>query len=104
MIIRILQRAKDDCAICVVAMIMGPPYSYERVREHSRKYPQTTPDGIFSAWWETYLRVEGFDVCYCRIDGLQALAYYGGEILGMLGMDVPRLRAAHIVGWTNSAS
>jgi hypothetical protein len=33
MIERILQRAIDDCAICVAAMAMGSPYDYERVLE-----------------------------------------------------------------------
>lgn len=27
----ISQRTKDDCTICVVSMVMGTPFSYERV-------------------------------------------------------------------------
>jgi hypothetical protein len=38
MIVRIQQRSKDDCAICAVAMVMGSPYSYERVQSDSNKY------------------------------------------------------------------
>ena len=53
MITRIPQRTKDDCTICVVAMVMGPPYTYERVLEDSSKYPKSTADGKFPAWWET---------------------------------------------------
>jgi hypothetical protein len=97
MIARIPQRNKDDCAICTVAMVMGPPYSYDRVLEDSRKYPKTTPDGKFPAWWETYLRDERFEACYCRFDGLYALPNYGGDVAGMLGMDIPHMKAAHIV-------
>jgi len=26
---RISQRTEDDCVICVLAMVMGPPYNYE---------------------------------------------------------------------------
>jgi hypothetical protein len=63
----------------------------------SRKYPKIEPSGKFPAWWETYLRDEGFDACYCRFDGLYALPNYGGDVVGLLGMDIPHLRAAHIV-------
>jgi len=59
MIKRIAQRTKDDCKICVVAMVMAPPYTYERVLEDGREYPKSTPDGKFPAWWETYLRDTG---------------------------------------------
>ena len=97
MITRIPQRTKDDCTICVVAMVMGAPYTYERVLEDSSKYPKSTPGGKFPAWWETYLREEGFDFHYCRFNGLYALPDYGGIVLGMLGMDIPRLKAMHIV-------
>lgn len=95
MITRIPQRASNDCAICAVAMVMG--YSYERVQRDSSRYPKIAPDGTFPAWWETYFRDEGFESCYCRFDGLYALPAYGGAILGMLGMDIPRLAAMHIV-------
>jgi hypothetical protein len=37
MIIRIPQRTQDDCVICTLAMVMGPPYSYERVVAESAK-------------------------------------------------------------------
>lgn len=97
MIARIPQRTKSDCAICAVAMVMGHPYSYERVLRDSNKYPQISPDGKFLSWWETYLRDEGFDACYCRFNGLYALPDYGGGAVGLLGMDIPHLSAAHIV-------
>lgn len=54
-------------------------------------------DGKFSAWWETYFRDEGFEGIYCYFDGLHALGQYGGAVVGMLGMDIPRLNRGHIV-------
>jgi len=97
MIARIPQRASGDCAICSVAMVMGPPYVYERVLSDSARYPKRTADGKFPAWWETYLRDEGFDHVYCRFDGLRALNQYGGEVVGLLGMDIPHRNGGHIV-------
>jgi hypothetical protein len=44
----------------------GTAYTYERVLEDSGKYPKSTPDGKFPAWWETYLRDAGFAFRYCR--------------------------------------
>src|SRR6202041_2665818 len=86
MITRIPQRTQDDCAICAIAMVMGPPYSYERVLADSVKYPRISSEGKFSAWWETYFQDEGFEGMYCRFDGLYALGEHGGVIVGMLGM------------------
>lgn len=97
MIARIRQRTEDDCAICAVAMVMRPPYSYERVLADSAKYPKISSDGNFSVWWETYLRDEGFECIYCHFDGLHALGQYGGVVAGMLGMDIPHLNRGHIV-------
>jgi hypothetical protein len=97
MIVRIPQRTQDDCAICTVAMVMGPPYSYERVLADSAKYPKTSSDGKFYAWWESYFRDEGFESIYCYFDGLHALGQYGGAVSGMLGMDIPHLKSMHIV-------
>jgi hypothetical protein len=34
---------------------------------------------------------------YCYFDGLRALPQYGGDVVGMLGMDIPRLNRGHIV-------
>jgi hypothetical protein len=97
MIVRIPQRTQDDCAICTVAMVMGPPYSYERVLAESGRFPKLSSEGKFFAWWETYFRDEGFDGAYCRFDGLRALGLYGGDVVGMLGMDIPHLNRGHIV-------
>jgi hypothetical protein len=45
MIERIPQRNQADCAICVVAMVMAHPYSYERVSSDSMKYAKICDDG-----------------------------------------------------------
>lgn len=97
MIIRIPQRGQDDCVICTVAMVMGPPYGYERVLADSVKYPKISSEGKFSAWWETYFRDEGFESRYCHFEGLRALHLYGGAVVGLLGMDIPYLRRGHVV-------
>ncbi len=97
MIIRIPQRAQDDCAICSVAMVMGHPYSYERVVAESDKYPKQNSDGKFSAWWKTYLHDEGFENVYCYFDGLRGLGQHGGKVVGLLGMDIPHRKSGHIV-------
>jgi hypothetical protein len=97
MIVRIPQRSQDDCAICTVAMVMGPPYSYERVLADSNRYPKVSSDGKFLSWWESYFYDEGYEGMYCRFDGIYALKDYGGTIVGMLGMDLPHLKMMHIV-------
>lgn len=97
MIVRIPQRTQDDCVICTLAMVMGPPYSYERVLADSAKYPKLSPEGKFLGWWETYLVEEGFEGMYCQFDGLHSLKDYGGAILGMLAMDIPHLKSTHVV-------
>jgi hypothetical protein len=97
MIGRIPQRTKDDCAICTVAMVMGPPYSYECVLADGTKYSKISSDGKFSAWWETYFSDEGFEGFYCYFGGPDALGQYGGAVVGMVGMDIPHLNRGHIV-------
>ena len=77
--------------------LLGSEYGYERVLKDSRGYKQANADGTFSAWWETYLRDKGLDGCYCAFAGLSSLADFGGSIVGMLGMEIPRLRVVHLV-------
>lgn len=40
---KLSQRTHDDCTLCVVAMVMGPPYTYERVMQDSKRYPRAEP-------------------------------------------------------------
>jgi hypothetical protein len=74
MIVRIPQRPQDDCVICTVAMVIGPECGYERVLSDRNRYPKISPEGKFLAWWETYLRDEGFEAVYCHFNGLYALS------------------------------
>jgi hypothetical protein len=97
MIIRIPQRVKEDCVVCAVAMVMGHPYNYERVLRDSANYPAITGDGSFLAWWEGYLRDEGFQITYRRFLDLYELPRFRGSIVGLLHMNIPRLRAGHVV-------
>lgn len=64
----ISQRTDDDCTICAVAMVMGPPYTYERVAEDRKKYPLKNEDGRALPWWKDYLRDEGFEVEYATLE------------------------------------
>ncbi|MGH6677909.1 MAG: hypothetical protein ACREDL_02970, partial [Bradyrhizobium sp.] len=97
MIVRIPQRTQNDCAICAVAMVMGSPYTYERVLKDSGNYSKISPDGRFLSWWESYLTDEGFESAYCHFNGLYKLQDYGGSAVGLLVMEIPHLKARHIV-------
>jgi hypothetical protein len=59
---KISQRTGDDCVLCVLAMVMGQPYTYERVLQDSKNYPKTNAAGQNIAWWKGYLSDEGFEV------------------------------------------
>lgn len=97
MIVRIPQRTKEDCAICVVAMVMGHPYSYERVQKDSMKYAKVLPDGNFNPWWESYLRDKGFEPVCRPFRDLYCLPHFGGSVVGLLGMNIPHIKWGHIV-------
>jgi hypothetical protein len=97
MIQRIPQRTKDDCAICAVAMVMGQPYTYERVLKDSADFPMTTAGGKSLAWWEIYLVREGFEKAYQPFADLYRLPDASGNVRGILGMNIPHLRWRHVV-------
>jgi hypothetical protein len=59
---KISQRTSEDCLICVLAMVMGPPYTYERVLEDSKKYRRAGDEGLTMARSKDYLNNEGFEV------------------------------------------
>jgi hypothetical protein len=61
------QRTDDDCSICAVAMVMGPPYTYERVAKDSRKYPMTDAEGRGLPWWKDYMTEEGFEIKHVEL-------------------------------------
>jgi hypothetical protein len=98
MIERVPQRTETDCAICAVAMVMGPPYSYERVLRDSGKYPQVLENGKFHAWWEPYFRDERFRAVYRPFLDLYDLPRFRGRVVGLLGMTISHMKMGHIVG------
>ncbi|MGA8616397.1 MAG: hypothetical protein WB760_32825 [Xanthobacteraceae bacterium] len=103
MIERIPQRGMDDCAICVAAMVMGSPYSYERVLQDSNKYSKIDAEGKFIPWWETYLIDEGFSLQRWRWSETDlgsialAITMLLEDTAGILTMSVPHLKRGHIV-------
>ena len=97
---KISQRAKDDCVICVLTMIMGPPYTYERVLQDSKKYRQMDDRGLYRAWWADYLGDEGFEVEYKPLsdpESFSDLASLPENSRAMLVFQMPRLEVGHIV-------
>jgi hypothetical protein len=97
MLKRVPQRRSDDCTIAVVATVMGPPYTYEKVLADSLRYPQFASDGRFFAWWETYLRDSGFPSEYRPLWQLPAVLA-NGDVAGIL-MLAPKVRGqpGHVV-------
>jgi hypothetical protein len=78
-------------------MVMGPPYSYERVLRDSAKYPQVLENVKFHAWWEPYLSAEGFRAVYRPFLDLCNLPRFRGRVVGLLGMTITHIRKRHIV-------
>jgi hypothetical protein len=75
---------------------MGHPYTYERVLADQARYPKVNSDGLFLAWYETYLRDSGFRNEYH--DMLEADALIGtGRIGGILRLAPPTGRIGHVV-------
>jgi hypothetical protein len=97
MLTRVAQRTDTDCVIAVVAAVMGFPYTYERVLADQGRYLKPTSDGQYAAWWETYLRDEGFPNRYHSLANL-GHAVSTGAIAGivMLAPTVPGSRG-HVV-------
>jgi hypothetical protein len=87
----------DDCAICVVAMVMGHPYDYERVLIDSTKYQRTNEQGKFLDWWRPYLTHQGFQTTYRPFMDLYSLPNSGGKVVGILHLTMPSLLWGHIV-------
>ncbi len=97
---KISQRTRDDCTICVVAMVMGPPYTYERVLQDSKKYQRTDNEGHGVAWWKDYLNDEGFEAEQRPLSDLRSfsdLASLPEDSRAMLVFQIPHLRTGHIV-------
>jgi hypothetical protein len=73
-------------------MVTG--YEYERVLEDREKYQQRTEDGKYLAWWEQYLRDEGFQIEYRPISDLRILPRGAHAILVF---QKPLDNAGHVV-------
>lgn len=96
----ISQRTDDDCTICAVAMVMGPPYTYERVAEDRKKYPLKNEDGRALPWWKDYLRDEGFEVEYATLNDLKRFSDFESLPEGsraLLVYQIPHMKMGHIV-------
>ena len=97
---KIPQRTEDDCVICVLAMVMGPPYNYERVLQDSKKYRQTEDKGRSVAWWKDYLEDEGFEIEHTPLSDSRSfsdLASLPENSRAMLVFRMPHLKIGHIV-------
>jgi hypothetical protein len=96
MLRRVAQRTQSDCVICVLAMVMGWPYSYERVLRDSEKYLKEV-DGKFLGWWDYYLADEGFQIVLRPFSDLYELPRFAGKVVGLLNLSFPHLQQGHIV-------
>lgn len=97
---KISQRTKDDCVICVLAMVMGPPYTYERVSQDSKKYRRTDDQGRFLAWWKDYLTDEGFEAEHRLLSDPKSfsdLMSLPENNRAMLVFGKPHLKIGHVV-------
>jgi hypothetical protein len=97
---KISQRTHDDCTICAVAMVMGPPYTYERVLQDSKRYPMADSEGHGLAWWKDYLHDEGFETEHGSLSDLRTLSDFSSlpkDSRAMLVFEIPHVRTGHIV-------
>jgi hypothetical protein len=97
---KISQRTEDDCVICVLAMVMGPPYNYERVLQDSKKYRRTDDKGRTVAWWKDFLEDEGFEIEQRPLSDSRSfsdLASLQENSRAMLVFRMPHLKIGHVV-------
>ena len=97
---KISHRTADDCVICVLTMVMGPPYTYERVSQDSKKYRRTDDQGRFVAWWKDYLTDEGLQIEYKPLSNSKPfldLASLPENSRAMLVFAKPHLKIGHAV-------
>jgi hypothetical protein len=97
---KISQRTGNDCVICVLAMVMGPPYTYEKVLQGSEKYSKTNAAGQTVAWWKDYLKDEGFEIEIRPLSDPKSfsdLASLPKDNRAMLVFEIPHRNIGHIV-------
>jgi hypothetical protein len=94
------QRTEDDCSICALAMVMSPPYTYERVLSDSKKYVWRDDEGNFLPWWKNYLIDEGFEVAHSALSDLKSFSDFEslpGDTRALLVFQIPHQGIGHIV-------
>lgn len=88
---RIPQRARHDCTVCAVAMVLG--YTYERV---ATDRATLTHFGDNVAWWEHYLADEGRHNDYRPLADISVVQATGAPVVGLLGMQSDQRQAGHL--------
>jgi hypothetical protein len=109
MLARVPQKSDSDCVTATIATVMGPPYTYERVRRARERYPQITSDGLHASWWETYLWDERFPNEFHPVSRLQAIVGPPANSVGFVMLRPATGAQGHLIavdefGCINSAT
>lgn len=96
MLVRVAQRTPQDCAIAVLATVMGPPYTYERVLADTEGYPKVNDDGTYPDWCREYLTDSNFHSEYRPLTDVNGLAG-NPSVVGILRLAPVAGRIGHIV-------
>jgi hypothetical protein len=97
---KISQRAGNDCVICVLTMVMGRPYTYEKVLQGSEKYVRTNAAGHTVTWCKDYLNDEGFEIEIRPLldpELFSDLASLLKDSRAMLVFEIPHMKIGHTV-------
>lgn len=78
-------------------MVMGYPFTYERVLQDSNRYEWSDTNGKSVAWWEPYLASNGFQTIYRPLNYLSRLASFDGTVTALIVLQSHLMRAGHIV-------
>lgn len=109
MLTRVKQRTNSDCVTATIATVMGPRYTYERVKLAQERYPQVTRAGLYASWWETYLWEERFPNEYHPVSRLHSIVGPPADIVGVVMLRPTTGKCGHLVavdecGCINSAT
>lgn len=81
-------------------MVMGPPHTYESVREESAQYPFDDGEGHGLPWWKEYLPSKGFDIRFEALRdrrGFSDFADLPERTRALLVFQIPFSNTGHIV-------
>ncbi len=81
-------------------MVMGMPYTYEKVLGDSKKYAWTDGESRSLPWWREYLLDEGFEVTYPPLTDLRSFSDFASlaeNTCALLVFQIPREQRGHIV-------